>query len=94
MAKIELEVSLKKEDGATAAWIVVDNKDIKITNGKGKVLVDSAKAKHTYVVWVEGPANAAVSFDIKQDGFVLTKGKPSVSWGNDVQVEYGEFAHR
>lgn len=94
MAEIELEVTLKKEDGATDAWMVVDNQDIKIKNGRGTVKVQSDRAKHTYVVWVEGPANSSASFEVKQDGFVLNKGKPSVSFGNDVQVENGEFAHR
>ncbi len=94
MAQIELEITLKKEDGAAAAWMVVDNKDIMIKNGKGKVMVDGGRLNHTYVVWVEGAPNSSVSFEIKQDGFVLSKGKPSVSWGNNVQVEYGDFAHR
>lgn len=91
MAKIELKLSLKKVDGATDAWMVVDNQDVVIKNGRGVVDVDTGAALHTWVVWVEGPAGSSAAFEIKKGGISLKKDSVKIVEPNRSEVAGGEY---
>ena len=92
MAKIELKISVKKAD-ADETWLVIDNMDVALDGqGRGACSVDSARPKHKYLIWVEGPALSSASLEIKQGAEILVKSKPTVAWGNSDAVEHNEFA--
>jgi hypothetical protein len=88
-----VDVSLKKGSGATDAWVVIDNTDVPTSAGKGRCEIKPSIKKHTFVIWLEGPAGATCDWEFKLDTRSLAKGKMSVSSGNDAQVFPGTFDH-
>lgn len=46
--------------GLNAYWIAVGNKDVKLVNRKGTILLDEGR-KHILVWWVEGNASGSLS---------------------------------
>lgn len=79
--------------GATDAWMVVDNEDVKLVNGRDEAFpVSDALTRHSYVVWVEGPKGAFATLTIKYRAKVVANGKPTVAQGNHSRVEPGGFS--
>lgn len=92
MAMVELDITLKKGGGATDAWMVIDNRDVVLTNGRNQHFpVDDEAPRHSYVVWVEGLKDAFASLTIKFNGETVASGKPTVAKGNRSRVEPGGF---
>ena len=73
---VRIDVELTKVDGATGLWAVIDDKDIRISAGKGHCFVRSELPVHTYVVWLTSDIDAPGKgrFKFKKAGHVVAEG--------------------
>jgi hypothetical protein len=88
-------VTLKRGGGATGAAMRVDRRKVVMVGASlGTVPIDTAKAEHTYTIWVHGSHLATLEFKVEQGTFVLLEGKMSVTYGNTENAVRGRFSHR
>ena len=73
---VRIDVELTKGDGATGLWAVIDDKDIRITGGKGHCFVQTALPVHTFVVWLTSNLGAPGkgTFEFRKAGHVVAEG--------------------
>lgn len=91
---IEIDISLVAGGGADEVWIVIDNQDVRLINGRNASYPVKREIKrHSYVIWVDGKPGSFATLTIKQDGKTLATGKPTVANGNRARVEPGGFEH-
>lgn len=88
MAKLGVEITT--DGGIAAFWVVIDDQDVNLTNGRGSVDVTD-DPDHHLAIWFSGPARAALSFEIKQRNASLAKGKSAISVGQKHGFVAGPF---